>query len=74
MTIITTRITVGTDGIISGQAPREVAPGDHQARILGEVRPPVRRSVRDMPRHNLPWDGGVSLRREDMYDENGRLR
>lgn len=71
---VVARITVSSDGYISGRAPSDVAPGEHQAVILGATVPVHRRSVREMRRHNLPWDGSVSLRREDMYDENGRLR
>ncbi len=74
MAIITTLITVGADGTISGQAPREIVPGEHQATIMAAPAAARRRSVRDMPRHDLPWDGSISLRREDMYDENGMLR
>lgn len=71
MPVITARITVAPDGAITGQAPHGVPPGEHPVAIT--VLSP-RRSVRDMPQHDEPWDGSVSLRREDMYDENGRLR
>jgi hypothetical protein len=72
--MITALITVAADGTISGHAPREVLPGDHEAAIIAGPTTIRRRSVRDMPRHDLPWDGSISLRREDMYDENGTLR
>jgi len=74
MAIITTLITVGADGTISGQAPREIVPGEHQATIMGAPVAARRRSVRDMPRHDLPWDGRISLRREDMENGNGQLK
>jgi len=35
-------------------------------------RPEKRLGVADLPTHDLPWDGSISLRREDMYDDDGR--
>jgi hypothetical protein len=29
-------------------------------------------SVGDLPSHDLPWDDSISLRREDMYGDDGR--
>lgn len=34
--------------------------------------PEKRLRVADLPTHDIPWDGSVSLRREDMYDADGR--
>ena len=33
-----------------------------------EKRPPVA----NLPTHDVPWDGSVSLQREDMYGDDGR--
>jgi hypothetical protein len=74
MAIITTLITVGADGTISDQAPREIVPGEHQATIMGAPVAARRRSVRDMPMHDLPWDGRISLCRDDMDNGNGQLK
>ena len=73
MTVITTRLIVAADGTFSGRAP-ELPPGEHEVSVT--IHPPVagkRFTMRDFPRHDEPWDGSVSLRREDMYDDEGRL-
>ena len=76
MTVITAHIQVAEDGTISGHAPQGVPAGEHMATIT--VAPPRRPgkpfTMEDFPIHDEPWDGSVSLRREDMYDEDGRLR
>ena len=71
MTVVVTRIRVAPDGTISGQAPREVPPGEHQAPI--RLPEPKRRQALDLPLHDCgPWDDSVSLRREDIYGPDGR--
>ena len=72
MTVITTRIRVAPDGVVSLADP--LPEGEHVARVT--LTPPsrVKRfSVEDLPMHDLPWDDSVSLRREDIYDDEGRL-
>ena len=70
MTVIATRIIVTPDGTISTASPIPV--GEHTATIT--VAEPVkpRRSVLDLPVHHGPWDDGMSLRREDLYGDQGR--
>ena len=71
-------IQVDEDGTISGRAPDGVHPGEHLVRI--EVpEPPARQlptkpfNVDELPRHDLgPWPEGLSLRREDIYGDDGR--
>jgi hypothetical protein len=74
MTDIRTRIQVGPDHRISGTAPAAVPPGEHEVTI--NVARPQRRgkrlSVAGLPTHDLPWDGSISLRREEMYGDDGR--
>jgi hypothetical protein len=78
MTEIHTRIRVGPDHRISGVAPPELPPGEHDVAItLAPV--PVREAqtkkfrIKDLPKHDLgPWPEGLSLRRKDIYDEDGR--
>jgi hypothetical protein len=37
------------------------------------VQHPERRlRMHDLPTHDTPWDGSISLRREDMYGDDGR--
>jgi len=71
MTVITTRLTVSPEGVISSTTPLPV--GEHAATVTVSV-PQRRRSVREMPLHHEPWDSSISLRREDLYDDEGRLR
>jgi transcriptional regulator with XRE-family HTH domain len=35
-------------------------------------RPEKRLRVADLPIHDIPWDGSISLRRKDMYNDDGR--
>jgi len=78
MNEIRTRVVVGPDHRISGTAPAEVPVGEHEVTIaLPEGRFP-RLSVSaldltDLPRHDLgPWPDGLSLRREEIYSDDGR--
>ena len=76
---VKTRIRVGADHKITGVAPSDVPPGEHEVtfslapapkRNTAEKRP---FSVDDLPSHDLgPWPEGLSLRREDMYGDDGR--
>ena len=78
MTQIHTRIRVGPDHRISGIAPPEVPPGEHEVTITlatspARETPPQKFRIEDLPKHDLgPWPEGLSLRREDIYDEDGR--
>lgn len=74
MNEIRTRILVGSDHLITGVAPSEVPPGEHLAVInIPTPKSPARRfRVADLPVHRIPWDGSVSLRREDLYGDDGR--
>lgn len=73
-----TRIRVDPDHRISGVAPHDVPPGEHEVTITlasspARLTPTKHFSVEDLPRHDLgPWPEGLSLRREDIYDEDGR--
>jgi hypothetical protein len=78
MNDVRTRIHVGRDRRITGTAPADVPPGDHEATIA-VVAAPVRRKsdkpfgVNDLPTIDLgPWPPGLVLRREDMYGDDGR--
>lgn len=74
MASIRTRVRVDPDHRISGVAPDAVPVGEHEATItIARVRAPKRRlKVDDLPTHDLPWDGSVSLHREDIYGDDGR--
>ena len=72
MTVITTRLIVAPDGTISTRA--RLPAGEHAAVITVDESAPRRRSVLGLPVHHGPWDDSISLRREDLYDDEGRLR
>lgn len=68
---IHTRIRVGADRRISGVAPADVPPGEHEATItVARSERPFR--LADLPSHDTPWDDSISLRRQDMYGDDGR--
>jgi len=71
---IRTRIQVGPDHTITGIAPRGV-PRDEQVATfsLNESPPPEKRSRdADLQVYDTPWGGSISLRRENMYGDDGR--
>jgi hypothetical protein len=78
MTIITARIIVAADGTISGRAPGQVPAGEHEASITVADQPARQLpsepfDMNDLPTHDLgPWPEGLSLRREDLYGDEGR--
>lgn len=74
MLTIRTRVTVKEDGTLEAKKPNSgLPPGEHDAVIvLDAKRSPKRFSMRDFPVDRGPWDDSVSLRREDMYGDDGR--
>ena len=78
MNEIRTRVVVGRDHRITGTAPAEVPVGEHEVTIRLTERPAQEQATRplhpgDLPRHDLgPWPDGLSLRREDIYGDDGR--
>ena len=74
MTAIMARVRVSPDHSISGVAPENVPVGEHDVIITVPDRTPRPKFFRaaDLPTHDLPWDGSISLRREDMYGDDGR--
>jgi hypothetical protein len=78
MAEIRTRVLVGPDHSISGTAPAGVPPGEHEVTINVAPAPTRQRpgepfDVETLPTRDLgPWPKGLSLRREEIYDEDGR--
>ncbi len=74
MTVINTRIIVTPDGAISTTTP--LAAGEYMAQleIPHQPAPPTPPAeLDDLPTLDLgPWPEGLSLRREDMYGDDGR--
>lgn len=76
MNEIRTRILVDADHRITGTAPEEIPPGEHEVTITVMRQPGRNRAkpfnIEDLPSHDLgPWPEGLSLRREDIYGEDG---
>lgn len=73
MATIRLHIHVAPDHTISGVAPADLPAGDHEVVIstapAGRPRKPFR--YEGFPIDDRPWDGR-SLRREDMYGDDGR--
>lgn len=76
MNELRTRIEVSEDHRITGVAPEAVPPGTHEVTItvapMAAAAPRKRLRLADFPRHEGPWDDNISLRREDIYGDDGR--
>jgi hypothetical protein len=71
MATVLARLHVDEEGRVTGRVPRSVPPGDYTAPLElpagAEALPPL-----DLPVDDEPWDDRVSLRREDLYGDDGR--
>ena len=78
MSDVRARIHVDLDHTITGIAPPDVPPGEHEVTITvapSPVREPPSKpfDVNNLPTVDLgPWPEGLSLRREDLYGDDGR--
>ena len=75
MASIKLNIHVAPDHTISGVAPADLPPGEHEVVVsMGPVaRPPMEPfRMEDFPIDDRPWDDSISLHREDMYGDDGR--
>jgi hypothetical protein len=66
-------IEIAPDGTISGKAPPEAA-GAHEVVVPAEYRPTPAATPLNWPIHRDcgPWPEGMTLRREDIYGDDGR--
>lgn len=67
-------LTVQSDGKATLELPPDVLPGEHRAVSVIEETPTSRpvQTLDDFPVYDLgPWPDGLSLGREDMYDDWG---
>ena len=71
---IETAVVIGEDRVLQIQLPHDVTPGRHQvAVVIDEPSRPTSKTLEDFPTIDLgPWPDGLSLRREDMYGDDGR--
>jgi hypothetical protein len=75
MNEIKARIRVAPDHTITGVAPAAVPVGEHEVTIVvPRLTPAARKPFRlaDFPVDHTTWDDSISLRREDMYGDDGR--
>jgi hypothetical protein len=67
------RLKVHKDGSIEPLPSGALPPGEHEAVVLIREAPQGKPfSMQDFPVHQGDWDHTVSLRREDMYGDDGR--
>ena len=74
MKTIETAAVIGEDRVLRVRLPQDVMPGRHQiAVIIDEPAAPVVKMLGDFPTIDVgPWPAELSLRREDMYGDDGR--
>jgi hypothetical protein len=76
VTKIKTRAKIDSNGRITvdAAAPPDVPPGEHEVTVIIDDELPVRKaSPLEFPVDDVgPWPEGLSLRREDLYDDGGR--
>ena len=77
MKTLKSQAVVDTNGQLRLQlpVPPDIPPGEYQVVLVIEEPPPAQadrkeRSPLNLPVHDLgPWPAALSLRREDMYDD-----
>jgi hypothetical protein len=76
MKTIQTQAMVTDDRTVTLQLPEEIAPGLHTLIVVIDERvaqPASGLSLEDFPVIDVgPWPEGLSLRREEMYGDDGR--
>lgn len=76
MRTIEATATVSRDRKLVMPVPDDILPGEHQVILVIDERVGARwepRSAAELPLHDLgPWPPQLSLRREDLYGEEGR--
>ena len=75
MKTITTRATVASDGTLTVRLPPDIRPGEHRVVLVIDEQPKAKPEpgLPDMPvLHVGTWPAQLSLRREDMYGDDGR--
>jgi len=76
MKTIETTIVIDESRLATLQFPADVAPGTHRVVVVIEESPaffPNAPTLDDFPVIDVgPWPDDLSMRREDMYGDNGR--
>lgn len=74
MKTLQTIVKINTDGKLTLNIPVDMPAGEYQVVLVIEESqtPLLKNSLGDFPVHNLgSWNPNLSLRREDMYGDNG---
>jgi hypothetical protein len=67
------RLRVYDDGRIEIADGERLPPGEHEAVVTISDQPKGKPfSMKDFPIHDGEWDHSISLRREDLYGDDGR--
>ena len=76
MITVQIRVTVDDEGVATLRLPPDIAPGPHDAvLVIEEALAQDKRPIMEgFPRHDVPWPfpATETLRREDMYGDDGR--
>jgi len=75
MRTIETTATITAEGTLTVQVPSDIPPGPHRIVVVIDDQPdmPDTRPLHDFPViHVGAWPADLSLRREDMYGDDGR--
>ena len=72
MAAITTHLIVSPDGVISSATPLPAGEYAVTITLASSPAPGKPFTIDDLPIHDMGWDDSISLRREDMYGDDGR--
>jgi hypothetical protein len=75
MKTIQMNVVVEPGRTVTLHLPDAIEPGTYQATLVIDDRPirPLKSDLSDFPVHDVgPWPEGLSLRREDLYGDDGR--
>lgn len=75
MKTLETTVTVERDGTLKARLPWPLAPGPHRAVVTIDEAPlaPAGESREPFPVDDCgPWPAGFTLRRHDLYGDDGR--
>lgn len=75
MRAIETTASITPDGTLTARVPSDIPPGEHRVVLVIEEAPAARpkSALTEFPViHVGKWPEGLSLRREDIYGDDGR--
>jgi hypothetical protein len=72
MDTVVVELHVDSEGRITGRAPLTLASGDYRATSAPESNAPSATKLFWQVHDPEPWPDDLSLRREDLYGEDGR--